>query len=576
MRNAFRENDLLLSMLDMVAGEDVDLEPARKAFEATTGDFRAKFTAAVQARMAQSAVPEVFIDLPEHPDQMRKSDLEALVRPAADGFLRSYPSKDELLLQVSRIRRRQQQRPAWIPRVDRDGNPVPSAGASPLEDEREPDRPLPVSVLAELGEVTVWLPAAGDERPELPMASGGIGEWESALYTILGLASGGTPSVTVPIDAAANESLVPNEMRWWSTEPAQPASAAQDPGVASELLATTPTLGGLPVLDTRSDRYDTIVDALASAGDWRHSPRWTLEIWHPGDGTATVAVARAAIAGWADEHRSGVMVFVYGGALYTDDGLVGAPSPLHSYVLVATRAADGSDGVEAVHRMNLTCPGEYWCHRGGCPAPGAPEMAALLMPIVTAGYAAEAADGSGDNRWAEAYQQFYGDGDGSGYADRVLEHLTAILTSQGWTELTESTWEGGIEQTLLRRGEHCLTVQYDPVTRQLQLIDGKSELDLTLDMLAEDGVLTADDGRETVDTGAEAAERWGADLLTAAADLIAGRITEAPQLATPIQLTLLGLHPHADGTLRGPEAATLVEQQLVALLGTVGVLAAPE
>ncbi|MDG4762569.1 hypothetical protein O7632_00335 [Solwaraspora sp. WMMD406] len=123
MFNAFMQNEQLLSMLEIVAGDHVDLEPVRKAFEQTRGDFRAKFTAAVQARLAQSAVPEVFIDLPEHPAELRKSDLEALVRPAADGFLRSHPSKQELLTQVGRIRRRQERRPAWIPRVDRDGNP---------------------------------------------------------------------------------------------------------------------------------------------------------------------------------------------------------------------------------------------------------------------------------------------------------------------------------------------------------------------------------------------------------------------------------------------------------------------
>ncbi|MEW2378485.1 hypothetical protein AB0883_20585 [Micromonospora sp. NPDC047812] len=82
MFNAFMKNELL-AMLETVAGDDVDLEPARKAFEETRGDFRAKFTAAVQSRLAQSAVPEVFIDLPEHPELLRKSDLEALVRPAA-------------------------------------------------------------------------------------------------------------------------------------------------------------------------------------------------------------------------------------------------------------------------------------------------------------------------------------------------------------------------------------------------------------------------------------------------------------------------------------------------------------
>ncbi|MEU8420153.1 hypothetical protein AB0C15_04685 [Micromonospora sp. NPDC048835] len=123
----------------------------------------------------------MFIDLPEHPELLRKSDLEALVRPAADGFLRSYPSKEELLTQVVTIRRRQERRPTWIPRVDCDGNPTLSAAVRPPEEEREPDQPLPITPLSELGAVTIMLPAAGQERPGLAMASGGIGEWESAL-----------------------------------------------------------------------------------------------------------------------------------------------------------------------------------------------------------------------------------------------------------------------------------------------------------------------------------------------------------------------------------------------------------
>lgn len=80
-----------------MVGDDIDLEPARLAFEKTPGDFRAKFTAAVEARLAQRAVPEVCIEIPEHPDRLRKTELEVLVRPAAVGFLRSYPTKDELL-----------------------------------------------------------------------------------------------------------------------------------------------------------------------------------------------------------------------------------------------------------------------------------------------------------------------------------------------------------------------------------------------------------------------------------------------------------------------------------------------
>ncbi|MEU8180272.1 hypothetical protein AB0B86_05775 [Micromonospora sp. NPDC049047] len=576
MFSAFTRNELLLSMMATLAGDEVDLEPARKAFETTTGDFRAKFAAAVQARLAGIAVPEVFIDLPDHPEGLRKSDLEALVRPVADGFLRSYPSKGELLEQAARIRRRQQQRPAWIPRVGPDGELTPSPGTSSsvLDPDPEPDRPLVVAALAELGEVTVRLPAAGAERPELAMVPGGIGEWETALYTVLGVVAADAPAATVALDATANEAMVPEEMRWWASEPPQPVQATQDPGIASELLATLPTLGGLPVSDT-PEGYEAVINALACAGDWRYSPRWQLESWDRGDNIAALAIARAAVAGWADESQSGVIMYVYGGALYDGESLVSAPSPLHSYLLTMIRSVDGTDTVDSVHRAILSCPGEYWCHRGGCPEVDIPDVGALLTRIVTAAQAAEVAAGAGG--WAaESYQRLYGHGDGSEYADSVLEQLTAILSGVGWVELEQSTWEGGLEQVLLRRGEHCLTAVYDPVTRQVQLVDGKSELDSTLHMLADDGVLTDDGERESIDTSEAAVERWGTDLLTAADDLLRGRITELPQLAFPIQATVLGLHPQADGTLRGPEAATLARHQASALLATAGVLVEPD
>jgi hypothetical protein len=571
MFSAYNQNDLLLSMMRTLVGDGVDLEPVRQAFEFTRGDFTAKFTAAVQARLAQLVVPEVFIDLPEHPEELRKADLEVLVRPAADGFLRSYPTKDELLDQAGRIRRRQERRPAWIPRLDRDGKPMPGPEAESADAEPRPERPLVVTALAELGDVSILLPAPANDRPELAMAPGGIGEWGAALYAVLGVTGERGPAATVPIDAQANEALVPDGLRWWSTERARLLPAAQDPGVASELLATSVTLGGLAVSDNTVDGYEAVAGALASAGDWRYSPRWLLDGWSPGDDARVLAACRACIAGWADEGRSGLIVYVYGGALHSNEGLFSVPGPLHNYLLCVTRSADGTDPVAAVHRVILSCPGENWCHRGGCPDAGFPEVAALLTPVVTAGEAAQAADGIGG--WAgEAYARLYGASGVDGYADSVLDHIEVMPAGTGWVELDRSTWEGGLEESLLRRGQHCLTASYDPVTRQVRLVDGKPELEATLDLLADDGVLTGGDDQVSVDTSEATVERWGTDLLTAAEDLLRGRIAELPQPAAPVQGGLLGLHPHADGTPRGPESTTLVDEQLAVLLRTAGVI----
>lgn len=573
MFSAFAKNDLLLSMMATVAGDDVEVEPARKAFAFTKGDFRAKFAAAVQAQLAQSATPEMFIDLPDNPDQLRSADLERLVRPAPHGFLRSHPSKGELLGQVAMIRRRQQQRPAWIPRIDRDGRPLSSAVPDATGDEREPDRPLLVVVLPELGEITVQVLEAGWERPELIMAPGGIGEWETALHTVLGLTCGEAPAGTITLDPAANEALVPAESRWWSPEPSEPVPAAQDPGVASELLATSATLSALPVAEATLEVYESVIEALLSAGDWRYSPRWLLEPWDPAGGAATLTTARAAIAGWADEDRSGVIAYVFGGALHPDEGLIGAPSPLHSYLLVATRSVDGGDDIHGLHRVILSCPGEHWCHRGGCPDVDRTEIGALLTPIVAAAQAAEASDH--DDPWQESYRLLYGDGFGHEETDRVLDQLSMILMRAGWAELQQSTWEGGMEQILLRREEHCLSASYDPVTRQIHLADGTAELDLVMQMLAEEGVLIEDDGRERIDTTGTSAEGWEAGLLAAADAQLRGRITELRRPGLPAQFTVLGLHPRADGALRGPQAALHAERQLGALLRPVGLLAPP-
>lgn len=280
------ENDMLLAMMNTIVGKNVDLEPAQIAFESTRGDFATRFTAAVEALFARLVRPEVFIDIPDHPEQLVKAELDALVRPASVGFLRSHPNKDDLLDQVKRIKRRQERRPAWIPRTDRDGNPLPAAIESADTDDGTALCPRVITSFPELGEVTIQLPAGDDDRPELTMTPGGIGELEAVLHTVLAAVGDKGPVDTVWIDAQANEALVPEGMRWWARGPAEPepaesepmpvASAAQDPGVASELLVTSETLGGLSVADNTPAAFEAVVTALASAGDWRYSRRWLL------------------------------------------------------------------------------------------------------------------------------------------------------------------------------------------------------------------------------------------------------------------------------------------------------------
>ncbi|GAA2996497.1 hypothetical protein [Actinokineospora diospyrosa] len=560
MVNAFSSNNILLTIMDTLTGDKVDLAQAKKAFNATAGDFRARFTAAVAVLLAADAATEVFIEIPADPENMTEADLDNLVRPVAGRHLRSYPTKAELLSHLESVRLRQEQRPAWIPRTDVLGNPLSSPSV-------EPNRQLVITALPEVGPVTVELPTRQEERPEL--APGGIGEWESALLTLLRVTGETSPAEVIEVDADAVSALVPEEARWWPSGEPKPLTAAEDPAVASELVATATSLGGIAVLDNTPDGYTALLDAVAAAGDWRYSPRWQLEIWLPGEDVTVLTTARAAAAGWADEQRGGLVIYVHGGALHPVEGLQGVPDPLHSYVLVVTRATGGADSVDTVHRITLSCP-EDRCRRGGCPDAESPEIDAVLSLVVTAAAAAETAAAG---EWAEVYDQLYGHTAEPEYLDRVLELATAVLMGAGWVALDESVWDGGLEEVLLRRGEHCLHVGYDPVTRQVSLMDGKHELEFTLQLLADDGLLSSEN---RVDLSAGAVDHWSADLLAAADDLLRGDLKDLTRLSPPVQLSLLGLHPLADGSLRGPLAETLVQNQLIALFAATGLLAGLE
>jgi hypothetical protein len=507
------------------------------------------------------ARPEVSIDVPVNPEQLRKPELDALVRPAAIGFLSEYVTKADLLDALARIQRRAEQRPAWVPVVDPHGEPIERAADN---DEVLPPRFVEVVGFPELGSIRVQLPESYDDRPELAMAPSGIGELEAVLYTLLIAAADEDTSLDVKLDADANEALVPEGERWWSREPVRSRTAADDPGVASELLATCETLGGRTVEDNTDAALEAVTTALAGAGDWRHGRRWVLDVWGPGDDTATRAVARATLAGWALGGRSGLVAYVYGGALHGELGLLDEPTPLHSYVLCVERAADGTGMVEGVYRLNLGCPGSHWCHRGGCDGITSNVVDEELAGIVRQGLAA-----SDD---LEAYQRLYGAGAEDGFVDTVLDHADAVLSAAGWQELERSTWEGGMEELLLRRGPHCLLVSYDPVTRQVRMGDGRNELEMTLQLLADDGLLIGEEGSERVDVSADAAGRWDDDLLTAAEDFLRGRIAKLPMGDKTAQAAMLGLHPHADGSLVSPNSGELTDAQLEQMFRGIGVL----
>lgn len=96
---------------------DGDMAAAEEAFNATSGSFAEKFVAAVKAA-AFSRVEyetEKHVCIPDNPESLTVPALDALVRPFADGFLRSQLSKPELLRALAAVDRRQRRHAEWAP-----------------------------------------------------------------------------------------------------------------------------------------------------------------------------------------------------------------------------------------------------------------------------------------------------------------------------------------------------------------------------------------------------------------------------------------------------------------------------
>ncbi|MET9262654.1 hypothetical protein [Amycolatopsis sp. NPDC004079] len=537
------ENEAWLAALEALIGAEADVNAAKAAFDATRGDFRVRFSAAVEALIKPLVKPEVFIDIPQEPERLTRSELEELVRPAEVVFSRSRPSKSELLSHLDGVKRRQENRPAWVPRVHPDGSAaVPAPAASSTEEDDWALRTDVVTSFPELDEVAVEVLDCYEGRPECERMPGGVGELELVLHSLLGVGGGEAPSGDVLIDDLANEALVPEDLCWWPRDPQHRRRASEDPGVAAELLATVATIGGVAIEDNSPDGMELAAEALAAAGDWRYSRRWRLDGWDSGDMGPFLATAQAAVAGWATLGESGLLVYVYGGGFNGVEGLSGAPLPLHSYLLCITRSSASDDAIGIVHRLGFACPGEYWCHRGGCGEPASMELDGDLLPVVTAGQTADLAIGDSGRVWDD-YRRLYGTG--SVFVDEaetVLDCARNFLSRMGWEDLGRSEWEGGMEEILVRHKRTCLLVDYDPVTRQVRLRDGKQEFELLVEMAEEYEEIPVP---EDVDV-----DSWPGE---------------------PRQISLVGLHPHADGRLHGPQSHDLVERQLLMFLCGAGV-----
>ncbi|MFJ6674957.1 hypothetical protein ACIQMJ_27975 [Actinosynnema sp. NPDC091369] len=113
-RNEYARN------LAEVAAETVaegDMAAAEQAFDAEPGGFADKLIAAVKAAAASRVEYETekHVRIPEDPEALTVPALDALVRPFRVRFLRSNPSKTELLEELRAIARRQRRHAEWAP-----------------------------------------------------------------------------------------------------------------------------------------------------------------------------------------------------------------------------------------------------------------------------------------------------------------------------------------------------------------------------------------------------------------------------------------------------------------------------
>lgn len=507
MRVSFLNNNLLLTAMGLFTGEGVDLDAAERAFAGTRGDFHAKLTAALRTVTVARLKPERFIEIPDNPESLSKADLSALVEPNVE-FIRSNASKADLLDALESIRHRQESRPAWMPRT-------PDSVACPAEhgDATKGDGlwpaftrvPLTLTGLSELGPVAAEVPSWYEDPVHAPDA---LTETAVQLALLTALGIGPDPSTDQVVRV---QDPIPSPFGFAvdSAEASTGAalSAADGPAAVIELLATTATLGGVPVLE--EDDESAGLDVLASAGDWWHSPAIVLDRHFPFSGEARRTVARCSAAGWASADSGSTGFVILAEALAADsEGLVGAGgSDLHRFMLWWELGGDsepegGSDGGErlglsagTLHRLVLHCPGEDYCLRDGCPPVDAIDIDLLVARIVDKATAVASMLTGGD--WAtRAYLQTLVDGDDPGVYEepgQIMWIAERALAECGWQAASQGVWETGDVDRLLYRDGHVVLVRHHLAERALSVQDGMEELRVLRDMVEEDEALAAQD-----------------------------------------------------------------------------------
>lgn len=569
MTDPYLYNEEYLLLIELLCGELRDLTAAEEAFLETHGGFAERFRAAVVTQIKPLLRPEKFIEIPENPDALRVRELDALVRPVASGFLRSQPSKAELVDQVHSIAYGQANRPEWMPRTE-DSVPAPKA--------EEPESWYAATTLTgflELGPVRIEVPAPYADDPLLDVAAPDGAQLQMALMGVLRAADDDAAGRYVRYDSDALDALAPLEHPWWVpadvTLPVR--SAAEDPAVAMETVATAATLGGIAVHDlTEVDAVKHAGNVLLSAGPWVHGARIEVDTWDLLEAGPMRSIARASFAGWADATNTGFVVAITGGGWVNGEGVGPDGSRMHAALLWWTAPDSRSpNNAGTLHRVVTYCPGELICPHGGCAVDDSVELAALLGFVTADASVAAAVAGSFD--WArDSYRDLLCGNDVD--VDALLEVLgrvTKPLPDEGWHETTLIESSAGDVSALLVRGEKALSASYSWPTRTVFINDGRDELKAWLvDGAREDGVIVeGPDGVARIDRDAAVKAGWQEEPLSVTERLVADPDAFRPALPEPVHGLLSGLWPWGSGAPQTDGDWALADRQINLLLARV-------
>jgi hypothetical protein len=338
--------------------------------------------------------------------------------------------------------------------------------------------PLTLTGLPELGAVAAEVPSWYEEPVCAPDALTST-VVQLALLTVLGIGPAPRTDQTLTV-----QDPIPNPFGFAleSVEANTGASlsAAGGPAAVIELLATTKTLGGVPVSD--EDSESAALDVLLSAADWWHSPSIVLDCHSPFGDEARRTVGRCSAAGWTDADSGDTGFVILADAIAADsEGTVGAGgSDLHRFMLwwelpegdepesdsaVETRL-DLAAGT--LHRLVLHCLGEDRCLRGGCPLADVVDIELLVARIVNKATAVASMLAGGD--WATgAYLRTLADGNDPGVYEEpgaIMWIVEQALAECGWQAASQGFWDTGDVDRLLYRDGHMLLVRALPDLKQ--------------------------------------------------------------------------------------------------------------